>query len=68
MLVLSRRQREQIVLGVGDRVVTIHVVRVQGNRVRLGVEAPRDVVIHRREVWDRVVAEGDTEQNLPAAS
>ncbi len=68
MLVLSRRQEEQIVLRVADHLVRIHVVHIHGSRVRLGVDAPREVVVHRGEVWERVVAEDDTEQNLPAAS
>ena len=68
MLVLSRRQEEQIVLRVADHVVRIHVVHIQASRVRLGVDAPREVVVHRREVWDRVVAEYDKKQDLPAES
>ena len=50
MLVLSRKQNERI--HIGDNVV-ITVVRVQGDKVRLGIEAPKDVVILREEVKDR---------------
>lgn len=54
MLVLSRKIGEQIVLpGCG---VTIAVVRVDEKRVRLGIEAPPETLVHRREVWDRVSA------------
>jgi carbon storage regulator len=47
MLVLSRKQRERI--KVGDSIV-VTVVRVAGDRVRLGIEAPRDMVVLRDEV------------------
>lgn len=47
MLVLSRRANESIVIG-GDVVVT--VLEVRGDQVRLGIEAPRSVTVHREEV------------------
>jgi len=48
MLVLSRKWNESIVIG-DDIVVT--VVEIQGDKVRLGIEAPRDVPVHRSEVY-----------------
>ena len=50
MLVLSRKLGEKITIGHG---VTVSVVRVHGNRVQLGIEAPPDVRIYRDEVRDR---------------
>ena len=50
MLVLSRKKNESIVIG--D--VTIVVVDIRGDRVRLGIDAPRDVAVHRREVLDAI--------------
>ena len=47
MLVLSRKERERIRLG-GDIVIT--VVRLSGDRVRLGIEAPSDLVVLREEL------------------
>ncbi len=47
MLVLSRREAQSIVIG-NDVVVT--VVSIRGDQVRIGIEAPRSVAIHRREV------------------
>jgi carbon storage regulator len=47
MLVLSRKKNERIVIG--DNIV-ITVVEVRGDRVRLGIEAPQEVPIHRSEV------------------
>ena len=49
MLVLSRRQNESIIIN-SDIEVTI--LRVRGNRVRLGIEAPMDISVHRREIHD----------------
>jgi len=51
MLVLSRKKSESIVIR-DDIVVT--VVEVQGDKVRLGIEAPREVPVHRREVYDKI--------------
>lgn len=53
MLVLTRKVGEQIRIG-DDVVVTL--VRIQGDKVRLGVDAPRDVPIHREEVRRRLDA------------
>ena len=57
MLVLSRKERERIKLG--DSIV-LTVVRVAGDRVRLGIEAPRDMVILREEVEDNAAAGCET--------
>ena len=48
MLVLSRKQNERI--RVGDSVV-VTVVRVSGDRVRIGIEAPREISVYRKEVF-----------------
>ena len=49
MLILSRKPNEQILIGEN---VVITVVAVSGGHVRLGIEAPREIPIHRREVFD----------------
>lgn len=51
MLVLSRKTNESIVIR-DDVVVT--VVEVRGDKVRLGIEAPKEVTVHRREVYDKI--------------
>lgn len=54
MLVLTRRQGESIVIG-HDIVVT--VVEIKGGQTRIGISAPREVQIHRQEIFDQVRAE-----------
>lgn len=59
MLVLSRKKNESIVID-GNIVVT--VVEVRGDKVRLGIEAPREVPIHRSEVFAAIQSEREKEQ------
>jgi carbon storage regulator len=54
MLVLSRKRGEEIVIGNG---ITVTVLEVQGNRVRLGFNAPVEVPIHRKEIHAKLGAE-----------
>jgi carbon storage regulator len=49
MLTLSRRKNEGIHIGDG---IIITVVEIRGDKVRLGVELPRDMPVHRKEVWE----------------
>ena len=51
MLVLSRKRNESIVI---NNDITIVVVEIRGDKVRLGVEAPKEVPVHRREVYDAI--------------
>lgn len=54
MLVLSRQKDESIVIA---DVVVVTVVDVRGDRVRLGIEAPREIDVHRKEVWEAIQRE-----------
>lgn len=54
MLVLSRKKSESIVI---DDRIKIVVVEVRGDKVRLGIEAPKDVPVHRQEVYDVIKRE-----------
>ncbi len=51
MLVLSRKKNESIVI---NDDITIVVVEIRGDKVRLGVDAPKEVPVHRQEVYDAI--------------
>ncbi|MDZ4688966.1 MAG: carbon storage regulator [Planctomycetaceae bacterium] len=55
MLVLTRRIDENILIG--DHEITIKILEIRGGRVRIGIEAPRDVVIRREELVNAEVGE-----------
>jgi len=58
MLILSRKRGERIVIGPN---IELAVVDIRGNKVRLAVDAPRDVSIHRQEVYQRIQDENRQE-------
>lgn len=51
MLILTRRAGETVMIG-SD--VTITVLGVKGNQVRIGIDAPKDVAVHREEIFERI--------------
>ena len=61
MLILSRRIGESLIIG-GE--ITVTVLETRGNQVRLGIEAPDDISVHREEVYLRLQEEKQTEQPL----
>ncbi len=65
MLVLSRKKNESIVI---NDDITIVVIEIRGEHVRLGIEAPKEVPVHRREVFDairRAEAAGTADKQPP---
>jgi len=60
MLILTRRVGETLMIG-DD--VTVTVLGVKGNQVRIGVNAPREVAVHREEIYERIKAEENQNQD-----
>ena len=62
MLVLSRKKNESIVI---NNDITIVVVEIRGDKVRLGVEAPKEIPVHRREVYDAIKRNAAVQNGQP---
>jgi carbon storage regulator len=60
MLILTRRVGETVMIG---NEVTVTVLGVKGNQVRIGVNAPKDVAVHREEIYERIKREEDQDPN-----
>jgi len=64
MLVLSRKKNESIIIN--DH-ITVTVVEIRGDKVRLGIDAPKDVTVHRREVYEAIQKQNNLHE-APMAS
>ena len=62
MLVLSRKKNESIVI---NDDITIVVVEIRGDKVRLGIEAPKEVPVHRNEVYEAIRRNVQSSSELP---
>lgn len=65
MLVLTRKPDQSIMIGPD---IEITILEVRGEQVRLGINAPREVSIHRKEVFEQIRAENLTASNAPQES
>lgn len=59
MLVLSRHRDESVMIGE----IQVTIVDIRGDKVRLGIQAPQDVPVHRREIYDAIQREKLRQQN-----
>ena len=59
MLILTRRVGETVMIG---NEVTVTVLGVKGNQVRIGINAPKNVAVHREEIYERIKREQQGEQ------
>lgn len=66
MLVLTRSIGERLFIQDGE--IKIQVLEVKGNQVRIGIEAPKHIAIHREEVFERIKSEGATQNQEEAAA
>ena len=65
MLVLSRKKNESIVINDDVKIV---VVEIRGDKVRLGIEAPKEVPVHRNEVYEAIRQSSDEQANNDGVS
>ena len=65
MLVLSRKKNETIVV---DDTIRVTVVEIRGDKVRLGIDAPREISVHRQEVYDAIMAESRQAAGQPVGT
>lgn len=62
MLVLSRKKNESIII---DDHIVITVVEIRGDKVRLGIDAPKEISVHRREVYEAIQEQVRRDQGAP---
>ena len=65
MLILTRRTGETVMIG---NEVTLTVLGVKGNQVRIGINAPKNVPVHREEIYERIKREQDQDGNVAVSN
>ncbi|MCH8748550.1 carbon storage regulator CsrA [Patescibacteria group bacterium] len=64
MLILSRKKNESIVI---NNDITVMVVEIRGDKVRLGIDAPREIPVHRREIYEAIQRNEQSPKDKAAA-
>jgi carbon storage regulator len=62
MLALTRKVNERIVIGEGDAMITVLVIKAHGGKVRLAIDAPPEIPVHRQEVFDLIQQQKEATQ------
>ena len=62
MLILTRRMGESIIIGDGDNKIEVIVLATKGSQVRLGIDAPKDISVHRNEIFEKIKNEKKIKQ------
>lgn len=57
MLVLSRSQNQKIIIGSGENIISVSILEVRGNQVKIGIEAPKEIPVHRQEIFEKIAAQ-----------
>ncbi len=68
MLILTRNAGESIILGEGDSKITVQVLATHNGQVRLGITAPKEVPVHREEIYQKIHGEKITEEKKVVVS
>ncbi|MCA9293833.1 MAG: carbon storage regulator [Phycisphaerales bacterium] len=67
MLVITRREGEEVVIGdPSNPIGVVRIANIKGDRVRVAFDFPREISVHRREVADQIVSEGQHENAVVA--
>ncbi|MGB9586318.1 MAG: carbon storage regulator CsrA [Anaerolineales bacterium] len=61
MLILTRKTNESLVI---DDQIVITILELEGERVKIGISAPREITIHRKELWDAINEQNQIAENL----
>lgn len=65
MLALTRRKGDSIIIG--DN-IQVTIISVQGEQVKIGIEAPKDVAVYRKEIYDQIISANKEATNSPDLS
>lgn len=61
MLILTRKTNESLVI---DDQIVITILGIEGERIKIGITAPREITIHRKELWDAIKEQNQIAENL----
>ncbi|MGB9586119.1 MAG: carbon storage regulator CsrA [Anaerolineales bacterium] len=61
MLILTRKANESLVI---DDQIIITILGIEGERVKIGITAPREILVHRKELWDAINEQNEIAENL----